>query len=46
MLTRVITPVHALLERAGSLDSIGRENLFAGPTDAVADHLRREATGE
>lgn len=42
-LTRVITPVREFLDRTGTLDEIGRQNVFLGPIDAVNAHLATES---
>ena len=39
MLARVITPVRQMLERAGVLEKLGPQNLFAEPIVAVLDYL-------
>lgn len=39
LLTRVITPVHQMLERAGAMEEIRPKDIFAGPTEAVMDYL-------
>ena len=42
MLTRVITPVRLMLERAGVMKEISPEDIFIEPTDAVLDYFISE----
>ena len=42
MLTRVITPVRLMLERAGVMKEIRPEDIFIEPTDAVLDYFISE----
>ena len=39
MLTRVIAPVRQMLERAGEMEEIRSQDVFAGPAEAVLDYL-------
>ena len=39
MLTHVIMPVRQMLESAGALKTIGPEDIFIGPAEAVLDYL-------
>ena len=39
MLTRVITPVLEMMERAGVLEKIGPQGVFVRPPEAILDYL-------
>jgi MFS superfamily sulfate permease-like transporter len=39
VLARMIAPVRAMLERAGAMEEIGPEDIFADPAEAVVDYL-------
>jgi SulP family sulfate permease len=39
MLTRVITPVLKMMERAGVMQKIGAEDVFVRPPEAILDYL-------
>ena len=39
MIMHMITPVQQMLERAGALEKIRPQDIFAGPAEAVLDYL-------